>query len=932
MDANTHGKALPQAIADFTKALADVRGACVRLGRGAELAEEARSSEIDESLRKKLAMAATRTANSASQETLRLRDLVNAIAPSPCMAPEIPSVTEPAGALESAAAVRVGTATNPPGLEASNRSIAVPVIAPLLNSGNIVIQGRWSSFVESLIQEITVRALLSTGSAQLSILGVDPSLRTPLTILDPLASIDDSLFPSAAKDEGSIKELLEGLEQEVRATKAMFRGQTATLGDLRRDLGQPVGVYRLIVVTDYPKDFDDDSAATLADLMRVGPTAGMSFLIQSEEGLLLDDATLQRTTLLEVTREVLSHPGFRNWMVTSDLSRPDARESAVAGLAKGLASAAAPTIGFADIQPRPDLMWDNSATGLVATIGQSGTEPLVVALGDERSQRHNILVSGAVGQGKSNLLMALVHSLAQRYSPDELQMYLLDFKDGVTLFPLSDKSDETSYLPHAALLGLNSDRAYGAAVLQHLVDEFERRAAIIRPHGDNIQKYRAAVPDETLPRLLVVVDEFQVLFEEDDAVADEALASLEKLARKGRAYGIHLVLASQTLSGITKLLAKQDGIFSQFPIRLALKNSASESRAVLDQGNTGAAKLRLRGEVILNNDFGVSEANQRGIVAYADDEELADLRRRLLASIESPPSPTVFDGATAANLSQHVAFLKRLRRRASNSPGSDRLATLGTPMGVSGDPTGFIVSPDSARNLAVIGAGTSSGFTLEESVDENKRQNLALGALQSAAVSLALQHPDANARFVLLDFLTPAERKYASGLERMLQMLGMATQMLSGLEASNWFLTAEQVLDQQHQSEDSTYVIGLGLDRAPRLMEQSDSFETPVDGLHRILKDGPLAGLHLLGWWGTLKSYQDQVGLTAEGAVQGFLALRVSAMDIQDLFGAYETWRPSPNRGLLVDRVSAADSGVIVPFQTLDQVQVRALTQEDWDS
>lgn len=930
--AATHGKDLPESIAAFAKALADLRGACTRLDRGAEMAAQSRVSEINDDLRKQLAITATRTANSASQETLRLRDLVQSMAPAACTDPEIPSAVPPARTLERASVVRVATARQPPGIDAIDRSIEVPVVAPLLNAGNIVIQGQWSEFAESIIQEVAVRSLLGTGSAQLSVQTIDPSLRTPLTILDPLATIDESLFPPAARDEASIKELLEGLEEEVRTTKAMFRGRTATLGDLRQELGQPVGLYRLIVVTDYPTDFNDDAAATLADLLRVGPAAGISFVVQSAQGLSLDGTTLHHTTLLETNGKTLSHPRFRNWNVTPSISRPEARETAIGQLADGLSRASAPTIRFADVQPRPDLMWDTSATGLVATIGQSGTEPLVVVLGDERTQRHNVLVSGAVGQGKSNLLMALVHSLAQRYSPTELEMYLLDFKDGVTLFPLSGKADQDSYLPQATVLGLNSDRAYGAAVLRHLVAEFERRAAIIRPFGDNIQKYRAAVPDQPLSRILVVVDEFQVLFEEDDAVADDALASLEKLARKGRAYGIHLVLASQTLSGITKLLAKQDGIFSQFPIRLALKNSAAESRAVLDQGNTGAAKLRLRGEVVLNSDFGVAEANQRGIVAYADDRELAELRRSILASLDGAPTPTVFDGATAATLSEHVAFLKRLRNRAAKSGGHDRLATLGTPMGVSGDPTGFILSPDSARNLAIIGAGTMTGFRLDEPTDELMRQNLAIGALQSAAVSLALQHPDADARFVLLDYLPAAERKQAAELEALLQMFGMATELVRGQEATDWFLAADQILDEQRQSQESTYVVAFGLDRAPRLMEQSESFQTPVDGLHKVLKDGPLAGLHLLGWWGTLKSYQDQVGLTAEGAVQGFLALRVSPMDIQDLFGAYETWRPSTNRGLLVDRVSAADSGVIVPFQPLDPAQVRSLTQEDWEA
>ncbi|MHB1592993.1 MAG: hypothetical protein ACYCO9_05120 [Streptosporangiaceae bacterium] len=113
-----------------------------------------------------------------------------------------------------------------------------------------------------------------------------------------------------------------------------------------------------------------------------------------------------------------------------------------------------------------------------------------------------------------------------------------------------------------------------------------------------------------MPRIIVVIDEIQVLFEEDDELARAALLNLERLAKKGRAYGTHLVLASQTLSGITAMLSTQDGIFAQFPIRLALKNSAAESRAVLDQHSTEAARLRYRGELIVNTDFGQAEASR----------------------------------------------------------------------------------------------------------------------------------------------------------------------------------------------------------------------------------------------------------------------------------------------------------------------------------
>ena len=127
-----------------------------------------------------------------------------------------------------------------------------------------------------------------------------------------------------------------------------------------------------------------------------------------------------------------------------------------------------------------------------------------------------------------------------------------------------------------------------------------------------------------------MIDEFQKLFSDEERWSERALTYLVQLAREGRAYGIHLILASQTLSGITSLLTQQDGIFAQFPIRLALKNSSSESQVVLGTNNPDAARLRFRGEIIVNEDFGMVEANRRGIVANAAPQETAEGAARIV--------------------------------------------------------------------------------------------------------------------------------------------------------------------------------------------------------------------------------------------------------------------------------------------------------------
>ena len=128
----------------------------------------------------------------------------------------------------------------------------------------------------------------------------------------------------------------------------------------------------------------------------------------------------------------------------------------------------AETVLFLEIEKDEQTWAQSSAEGITFSVGRYGMAPITITLGDEVNQRHNVLITGAVGQGKSNLISVMVHSLCHRYSPDELQLVMLDFKEGVTLQRLAEQQDGT-FLPHARVLGLEADREFAVAVLEHLL-------------------------------------------------------------------------------------------------------------------------------------------------------------------------------------------------------------------------------------------------------------------------------------------------------------------------------------------------------------------------------------------------------------------------------------------------------------------------------
>ncbi len=129
-----------------------------------------------------------------------------------------------------------------------------------------------------------------------------------------------------------------------------------------------------------------------------------------------------------------------------------------------------------------------------------------------RGTAQHAVIAGKTGSGKSTLLHALVTNLALTYSPDEAELYLIDFKEGVEF-----QWYATYRLPHARVVAIQSEREFGLSVLQRLDGILRERGEKFRDAGVNdLAGYRAAKPNEKTPRILLVIDEFQAFFTEDD--------------------------------------------------------------------------------------------------------------------------------------------------------------------------------------------------------------------------------------------------------------------------------------------------------------------------------------------------------------------------------------------------------------------------------
>lgn len=241
----------------------------------------------------------------------------------------------------------------------------------------------------------------------------------------------------------------------------------------------------------------------------------------------------------------------------------------------------------------------NSAKGLRAIMG---TTPLgenqffEMGVGRANNAFH-ALVGGATGSGKSVLLNEIICSLAERYSPEELRMILLDYKEGTEFAPYRN-------LPHMYALSIGSNPEFGVECLKWVSEETERRGQLFKKAGvSNLADYRR-VTGEKMCRYIIVADEFQILCT-DKKHGEEARRLLNDLARRTRSFGMNLLLATQTLrDGALEGEAK-----NQFACRICLALAESETDLFLSSGNDEPAHFTRKGQALLNYALGMKSGN-----------------------------------------------------------------------------------------------------------------------------------------------------------------------------------------------------------------------------------------------------------------------------------------------------------------------------------
>lgn len=199
-----------------------------------------------------------------------------------------------------------------------------------------------------------------------------------------------------------------------------------------------------------------------------------------------------------------------------------------------------------------------------------GDRPLEIDLRQSGHGPHG-LIAGTTGSGKSELLLTLLTSLAYANHPHQVNFVLVDYKGGTAMTVLND-------LPHTVGVVTDLDGKQTRRALVALRSELTRREGILALNQvADIDKYHELGISEPFPYLFIVIDEFAELRERFQDDLGQVLNEFVSIAQKGRALGVHLILAMQRPEGVVN-----DKIRANMRFRICLRVERSqESRSVL---------------------------------------------------------------------------------------------------------------------------------------------------------------------------------------------------------------------------------------------------------------------------------------------------------------------------------------------------------------
>ena len=466
----------------------------------------------------------------------------------------------------------------------SGNQFVVPAYLPFVGSSKtVIIQCNESSFkqAEDIMQSLIVRiALMLPHQAR-------------YTLLDPagngLAFPMQKLLPQVRTSSGDVRRDLDQVVKDIQRIISDYLTQSIRSLEQVSHNVRSNEKFQFVFAADFPNKYDRRAIEALQSISYTGTPAGVYLFIQHNQS-----CDLPRDMSMADFKDAfyIDAVGPRQSFSMSGGSFEFRSDKAPLGrlqsLVFGKLSQAKPPERIIDWDSVAKIdeknWWTYDSKAIIETpvgiVGNGGELAAWFGVNKDGQPCAHGMLGAMTGSGKSNLYHVLIAGLTTRYSPEELRLYLVDGKNGVEFQYYRE-------LPHAEVVSLRSSPELSRSVLADLLDEMKRRNDLFADAKvSDLTAYRdQEQPAGKLPRILLLVDEYQELFEGDkEGVASDYLL---RLAQQGRSTGIHMLLASQRFGAVGML--NQKGVFGNIHLRMAMQMARDDIEALTEFGRNGKA-------------------------------------------------------------------------------------------------------------------------------------------------------------------------------------------------------------------------------------------------------------------------------------------------------------------------------------------------------
>lgn len=742
--------------------------------------------------------------------------------------------------------VRIGSLTPVNADDGLKEKLTVPFLFPFsrTNATTFILSADDAKNIHNLFSLIAFRLMLSLPRDMFKMKFIDNNYGRDFNIISKIDTkiVGDSIITSHSDQLN----LIASLEKEMVSTYQKLLITEESLAEYNAKAKSMARPYTFVFISNFPAGFTQESSEKLINMINNGNAskAGIYFFISIDESIQpargVDVERLKDVSSViyqnspidyEIQHKDFSKEWNDSFNIVLDNQLPQNLEGIIE-LINGKKEKKNNLTFLTDYQKRlenGEIWQTNSQDEIKIPIGFVNPQTIQNLQFGKYTNDYFGLIGGLPRMGKTNLLHNIILWGAMEYSPFELNYYLIDCKNGTGF-------NAYKQLPHVKILSISNDREFGASSLDSLVQEMYRRAEIFKEAStrkkvliENIQTYRR-LTGEKMPRILAIVDEFQVLFENEDKIARMIRATLNKLFREGPAFGISIILSSQGIGGV-------DVPIKNITWRLSFRLlSDIESQRII--GNDGALKLTRVGNAIINNQNGDKAGNINFQVALLGDEvyQLVNALKEKYAREypETPLTQYISDGNNDGHVERNKELLLPLKT--DNFKVNDRFCDIfiGEPAFIREKHAFIRIRRQQGSNIVLVGKDTKSALTIVGMVNY-------MLARQSSAGS----------RFHIVDCFN-IDNEYAEKMEFMKKYspdihVSYSRNMAETVGNVHTELENRIAAESKGENTNGRICLSLVYMQNCRALKKEGFNASPITKqLVRLIKEGPEYGIHVI--------------------------------------------------------------------------------------